>query len=81
MNIEKGIGNSELGPGIAIQLTGDEVASAIESYLVAHNVYVNGPRTITVNNELCKFGFIYVDPMGNVIHNGQRHSGRTGDIE
>jgi hypothetical protein len=49
-----------------IELTGDEVAIAIDAYLVAHGVRVFGPRTIKVNNELCQHGVVLVDPSGCV---------------
>ena len=58
--------------GVSINLTGDEVAIAIDAYLVTHGVHVSGPRTITVNGHLCKFGQIYVDPSGFVIYEGKR---------
>ena len=64
------------GPGVMIELTGDEVAQAIYTYLVAHDIIVSGPRTVTVNQELCEFGNVYVDPSGFVIHCGDKLSGR-----
>lgn len=76
MNIKYGKGKTEWGPGVSIELTGTEVAIAIGAYLVAHEVYVHGPRTITVNGELCEEGHIYVDPSGFVIHDGVKTSGR-----
>lgn len=76
MNIQFGKGKKEHGPGVEINLSGDEVAKAIDAYLVAHGIYVDGPRTITVNGELCEEGEIYVDPSGNVIADGERWSGR-----
>jgi len=71
MKVRKGLGTSKYGPGVEIELTGDDVAIAIDAYLVAHNIYVNGPRTITVNGNLCKFGSVYVDPSGFVTHEGE----------
>lgn len=76
MEINFGESKSEHGTGIQIDLTGDEVAIAISAYLVAHNVYVNGARTIRVNGEICKKGSIYVDPSGQVIANGVGWSGK-----
>lgn len=76
MNIENGKGNTEYGPGVQINLTGDEVAIAIYTYLTAHNVRINGPATIRVNGELCEVGSIYVDPSGSVIAKGKLYSGR-----
>lgn len=62
--------------GVDIELTGNEVATAIDAYLVAHGVIVRGPRTIRVNGELCERGSVYVDPSGTVIANGEEYSGR-----
>jgi hypothetical protein len=80
MKIKHGKGKTEYGPGVEIKLTGDEVAIAIDAYLVAHGVYVSGARTITVNGELCESGRIYVDPSGFVVTDGKRYTGR-GKIE
>lgn len=76
MLVRKGNGKTEYGPGVTIELTGNEVATAIAAYLVAHQIYAQGPRTITVNGELCKKGEVYVDPSGFVIADGERHDGR-----
>lgn len=62
--------------GVSIDLTGDEVASAIMAWLVAHDVYIDGPRTVTVNGELCECGRVYVDPSGFVVAGGERIYGR-----
>ena len=77
MRIDYGTGPAHFGPGVDIQLTGDEVAIAIYAYLVAHGVHVSGPRTVRVNGELCEFGSVYVDPEGFVITpQGSKFSGR-----
>lgn len=76
MKVRCGKGPTEYGPGVEIKLTGDEVATAIDAYLVARGVYVSGPRTITVNGELCDVGRVYVDPSGFVIYKGEKVSGR-----
>lgn len=76
MNVKYGNGNSGFGPGVSITLTDEEVATAIDAYLTAHNLYIRGPRTITINNELCNNGHIYVDPSGYVIFQGEKLSGR-----
>ena len=76
MNIKYGNGPAEYGPGVEINLTGDEVATAIMAYLAAHNIHVDGPRTVYVNCELCKEGQVYVDAAGNVYANGVTYSGR-----
>jgi hypothetical protein len=78
MNIKPGRGRTEYGPGVSIKLDGHEIALAISAYLVAHHVHVEGPRTITVNGELCKSGEVYVDPSGFVIAEGHKIDG-AGD--
>lgn len=81
MNIDYGNGQTEYGPGVSISLSDDELATAIDAYLVAHGVYVAGPRTIRVSGELCQGARVYVDPSGFVIHNDVRLSGRGGRNE
>lgn len=77
MLIDYGEGKTEYGPGVAIELTGDEVATAIDAYLVAHGLHILGARTITVNGELCARGRVYVDPEGFAIDwNGDKWDGR-----
>ena len=76
MDVKHGKGTTEYGPGVDIDLSGDEVAIAIDAYLVAHGVDVFGPRTITVNGELIDVCNVYVDPSGFVIHKGEKISGR-----
>ena len=76
MKVSFGEGKTEYGPGVEIILSGDEVAIAIDAYLVAHGICVDGPRTIVVNGELCKEGEVYVDPSGFVISDGIRWTGR-----
>lgn len=76
MKVEYGKGRTEFGPGVSIQLSGDEVATAIDAWLVSHNIHVSGPRTVRVNGELCETGHVYVDPSGFVIADGEKFSGR-----
>lgn len=75
-NIKRGDGKTQYGPGVSIELTGDEVATAIAAYLVAHDINISGARTITVNGELCETGHVYVDPGGFVVSDGEKISGR-----
>jgi len=70
MKAEYGKGTSKYGPGVNIELTGGEVATAIIAYLVAHDIYITGPRTVTVNRDLCEGGNVYVDPSGYAVMNG-----------
>ncbi|MEL6237033.1 MAG: hypothetical protein AAFO57_00190 [Pseudomonadota bacterium] len=76
MEVNYGEGKTQFGPGVSIELTGDEVATAIYAYLVAHGIHVQGARTVTVNGELCSYGRVYVDPEGSVVAEGTRFSGR-----
>lgn len=79
MEINYGEGATKYGPGVSIELTGEEVATAIDAWLVAHGVHVNGPRTITVNGSLIDGGHVYVDPSGHVIAAGEKYSGEGPD--
>lgn len=76
MRVRYGKGRTGFGPGVEIKLSGDDVAIAIDAYLVAHGIVVRGPRTIRVNGDLCERGRVYVDPSGFVIYNGKKLSGR-----
>ena len=76
MNVRFGSGTTEYGPGVSIDMTGDEVAVAIEAWLVAHGVHIRGARTIMVNGELCRDGHVYVDPSAFVMADGKRWNGR-----
>lgn len=80
MEIRFGDGKTEYGPGVAIDMTGDEIALAVFAWLVAHGVHIDGARTVTVNGELCDDGHVYVDPGGCVVADGKRWTGR-GRIE
>jgi hypothetical protein len=81
MEVKYGDGKTEYGPGVSIELTGDEVAIAISAYLVSHGVHISGPRTVTVNGDLCEAAEVYVDPSGFVVANGERLSGRGASID
>lgn len=80
MEIKFGDGKTEYGPGVSIEMTGDEVATAIDAWLVARGVCVRGPRTIRVNGGLCMEGKVYVDPSGFVAADGETWHGH-GDRE
>jgi hypothetical protein len=79
MKVSFGKWATEYWPGVQIDLTGNEVAIAISAYLVAMGIHVDGPRTITVNGELCEFGGVYIDPSGFIIKNGKKISGRCAE--
>lgn len=76
MEINFGKGKTEYGTGVQIDLTGNEVASAIYTYLKAHDVHIDGPATVSVNGELCEFVGVYVDPSGRVVAKGEGWNGR-----
>ena len=80
MRVVHGKGTTEYGPGVEVHLDGSDVAIAIDAYLVAHQIHTFGPRTITVNGELCERAKVYVDPSGFVMSDGKRFTGR-GQIE
>ena len=80
MEINYGNGKTEYGPGVQINLDGNEVTIAIDAWLVSQGVIVRGPRTIRVNGEMITDGGIYVDPSGFVVNDGKKLSGR-GSIE
>lgn len=75
MKVKYGNGKTEEGPGVVVEMDGNEVAIAIAAYLVAHGVHYSGPRTIRVNGELCERGSVYVDPSGFVIVEGREFNG------
>lgn len=76
MQVRTRTGQTKYGPGVDIELTGDEVAQAIDAYLKLNDVHISGGRTIRVNGELCSSARVYVDPSGFVVSNGQRYSGQ-----
>lgn len=76
MNIKYGNGQTNYGPGVSITLSGDEVAQAIYAYLVAHGVYINGPRTVSSEGKLMGKTQVYVDPAGFVIYEGEKYDGK-----
>lgn len=78
MEIKYGEGKTKQGPGVNLVLDGDEIARAIDTWLLSQEVVVRGPRTIRIDGEVCRYALasIYVDPSGFVIHEGERYSGR-----
>ena len=67
MNITHGKGTDKYGPGVNIELDANEVATAIDAYLVAHGVHTSGARTVMMNGVTRNIGSVYVDPSGFVI--------------
>jgi hypothetical protein len=66
-----------IGLAAEIILPADEVATAIEAYLVAHRVVVVGPRTTKMKGLNAA---ISVDPSGYAIINGVKYSGYVGKV-
>jgi len=75
MKVKFGKGKTKFGPGVEINLSGNEVAKAIDAYLVANGAEIYGARTITINGELCSNAEIYIDPSGGVLYKGRGYSG------
>lgn len=75
MEVKHGKRMNCAGGGVEIHLSGDDVALAIDAYLVAHGFHVSGPRTVTVNGCLCRSGRVYVDPSGFVVAGGEKYDG------
>lgn len=75
MKIGFGKGTTKFGPGVQIDLDGNEIARAIDAYMVARGVVIRGARTISINGELIEAGEIYVDPSGFVITKGKKFDG------
>lgn len=59
--------------GVDISLSGEEVAIAITAYLHAHQVYIHAPATVTVNDEPCRKGNVWIDPCGFVTFKGRKY--------
>ncbi len=67
------------GPAAEVHLSGDEVAVAIDAYLVARRFIVRGARTVLVNGDLCTDGLVLVQPSGFVINSdGERFGNKPG---
>jgi hypothetical protein len=62
---------STINNHIIIYLDGDEIATAIDAYLVSQRIYVHGPRTITANGTILRNvkGKVMVE--GKLIVNGK----------
>lgn len=76
IKIRHGDGTTEYGPGVLIEMSGNDVARAIDNWLYDQGVAVRGARTIRIGGELCKPATIYVDPSGYVSHGDCQWDGR-----
>ena len=78
MEIKYGKGKTQYGMGVEINISSTELFHAINAYLSAHDIHINGASTITIMGEvLCDIGDtkIYVDPSGFVISKGEKFDG------
>lgn len=75
IEIDYGDGPTKYGPGVQIDMDGDELAKAIDLWLHAQGFTVRGPRTIRVNGELCESASCYVDPSAFVVFDGEKYPG------
>jgi hypothetical protein len=57
---------------VTIHLDGNEIATAIDAYLVSQKVDVFGPRTITANDTILSDVNAKVFVEGSVVSNGAR---------
>lgn len=73
MRVKRGTASDDSHPGVTIDLTGDEVATAIRHWLHGQGVLIFGSSTVRVDGNLCDSGQVYVDPSGNVVYNGKRY--------
>lgn len=57
---------------ITIQITGEEIAQALDDFLRRRGVEIQGPRTVRVDGELAQHAtaYVIVDPSGSVKING-----------
>ena len=78
MDVRYSNGPTQYGPGVDICLDSNELATAIDAYLVSHGIHVSGPRSILLNGTICReFDVcVYVDPSGFVISDGEKFDGR-----
>lgn len=75
MRIETENATTEHGSGVSVHLDGKEVATAIDAWLTAHGIRINGPKTIMVNGQLCEQGHVHADSPSYLEVNGEKISG------
>ena len=78
MKIYYGKGKTEFGPGVQIDLNSADLYYAISAYLMAKKVYISGPATFKINNDILTdtAASIYVDPSGFVRKKSKEYHGR-----
>ena len=81
IEIDYGDGPAKYGPGVQIEMDGEELAKAVDLWLHAQGFIVRGPRTITVNGELCESASCYVYPSGFVVFDGEKYAGSGPEKE
>lgn len=80
MKLDYGKGKTEFGPGVLIQLTGNELCRAIDAFIKDKGLEVKGPRTVRIAGHAATGASVYVDPAGLVIHKGKKYSGRGPSV-
>lgn len=80
MEIKYGNGQTKAGPGVSITLDGNDVAMAIDLWLQMNGVDAHGPRTIRINNTICRDveAHVYVDASGYVIDMNEKRFNGSG---
>jgi len=81
MDINYGNGTSDVGPGICIRLSKEDVERAIQDYLDLKDVKIQGDYSIAVSGVRVTGAEINVDAFGVVEHEGREYSGRGSDPE
>lgn len=79
MEIKRG-GGAYNGPGILIELSGNELAAAVDRYIAQHGIQVKGARSVRVNGLNCACATVFVDPSGTVVSGDCDLTGR-GDYQ
>lgn len=79
MEIKRG-GGAHGGPGILIELSGNELSAAVDRYIAQHGVQVRGARTVRVNGLNCACATVFVDPSGSVVSGNCDFTGQ-GDYQ
>jgi hypothetical protein len=75
MEVRYGDADTGDGTGVLVELTGNEIARAVDLLVYSQGVIVRGPRTVTVNGDSCRSGRVRVDPYGFVIAKGKKLRG------
>ena len=72
---------TDFGTPVSVELTPNDVATAIFAYCVAKGIHINGPRTVSMDGKLLRRAIIFVDPSGFVVRNGVRYPKHAPNAE